>query len=713
MDLIGDAQRAGGGEDAAAGPLAHAGSVVLPTDSVWEEMCAEDHPLNRVGGLDELDEEDGFDLEACLAAAAVLANPAEDAVPEGWPEELARLLERQALTRRLDEVVRAVEDSPQVLGMLVEIAESFRTGMLEPPGAASSVPDMPPDTPQEALGQLAGLGRLRVMLGAIEDRLMLEAESRIIADRGHADAGSAVADLALARRTSREKTSRDLAAARRTARHLPRLLRAKAAGRLPEASASAIASTLGTESAATCALVDEVLSTDDYASIEGTGAVRVRARVREIIEENTSRSASIDRAIAAARGRYVKLTPIRDGMARITAVLPAVHGAQIHQTVQAVAESMRAAGSRIPIGAARADALVEAVNMFCDLATCRIDPEHDGFLRAAVHGIVDEDGLTDRPVIPPSVGSGLVPPPPPHVMSEDQARARYGPDEPGAEFVDPDEPLPVPELPARARRELDAMVARLHGDGRAQAETTLAAVRAAHQDAPIGAFGPLGAARGPDPLGPPPRLDPPRARAQGPRVMVTLIMNVTSLLAPEDGNELASLSGYGTLPAHHLSRMLTGEDSRLPDPGSAQEAGRRGADAIATAQLRRAFTHPASGEIQAVESTSRAFPAAVRDLALARQAISAAPYSNATANQVDHIRRAADGGPSTLANAQALDAAANYTKETGGWTTSVTGDPTTPTGSSVEWRNAYGLSVRIAAPRHHPPRPGRGAAPGG
>ncbi|MFC0673679.1 hypothetical protein [Brachybacterium hainanense] len=762
MDFVGDEQWTGGGEEASAGADA-------PTGPARGEGAPGDTSRDSRGDGSG----DGWGMGA-EASTAVRAGQEPLAVRE--------------LRARLDAVSSVLGSSKPVLGVLVELAEAFKASILQPPGAATSVLDAPADTPEQALGLLAALGRTRVMLGALEDQVMLEAESRIRAARAQRlDADSerpgndrsadhpVVADIALARRTSREKTSRDLAAARRMARHLPRLREAKRTGRLPEVSAAAIASSLGAEAAEVCERVDRILAEDDYASIEGAGSIRVKVRVREVIAQSTPRSVAIDRALRAVRDRYVKLTPMKDGMARLTAVLPAYQGAQIHQVVQAAAESARAAGARIPMGAARADALVEAVNTFCDLACYQPSEDDDTFVQAAMRGLVDQDGITLRPVIPTGYGittarrpgsgisdvrpvadappvvdvrPGLVPPPPRIIMREERARdlqlGCHGQE--GEEFLEePEEQVqkhglhrePSARAPAEAVRLLAippevtgpvrdrlaevlahlAQVARgatsAQGCGdrgieAVQAQAALAAVRAIHTAAPPGKFGALCSASGPDPTGPQPRLRPLRRRAHGPRVMVHVIATDSALLCPDERTELASLSGYGTLPAHGIRDVLMGEDPRFPGPASEREAQQRAVEAVATAELRRLFTYPASGQIQAVESSSRAFPVSLRELALTRQAISAAPYSNASANQVDHIRRSADGGPSILDNAQGLDAAANYTKEAGGWVTTVQGDPTSEAGTSVRWTNPWGFSIDIRAPRHHPPRPASG-----
>ena len=55
------------------------------------------------------------------------------------------------------------------------------------------------------------------------------------------------------------------------------------------------------------------------------------------------------------------MTPLADGMARLSAVLPGLDATAMMQTLEARAASQRAAGSRTPARALEADLLVEAV----------------------------------------------------------------------------------------------------------------------------------------------------------------------------------------------------------------------------------------------------------------------------------------------------------------------------------------------------------------
>src|SRR5690606_28335429 len=74
-----------------------------------------------------------------------------------------------------------------------------------------------------------------------------------------------------------------------------------------------------------------------------------------------------------------------------------------------------------------------------------------------------------------------------------------------------------------------------------------------------GAFGPLGRGKGPGLNGPPPRLRRPRRKPHGPRVEVSVIITDRALLGPDDSCETATLSGYGTLPAHVIRAELCGQ----------------------------------------------------------------------------------------------------------------------------------------------------------
>src|SRR5699024_11258987 len=72
------------------------------------------------------------------------------------------------------------------------------------------------------------------------------------------------------------------------------------------------------------------------------------------------------------------------------------------------------------------------------------------------------------------------------------------------------------------------------------------------------------------------------------------------------------------------------------------------------AELRRLYTHPRTGELVAVESRARAFPAALAKFIRWRDQVCRAPFCNAAIRQSDHIRPVAEGGHTCLRNGQGV-----------------------------------------------------------
>ncbi len=136
-------------------------------------------------------------------------------------------------------------------------------------------------------------------------------------------------------------------------------------------------------------------------------------------------------------------------------------------------------------------------------------------------------------------------------------------------------------------------------------------------------------------------------------VGVQLVMSERSLLGADDAP--ARLAGYGPVPAS-LARSLIRAD----------EASTR-----AEAWVRRLYTSPATGELVAMDSRRRAFPEGIRRYVVARDEVCRTPWCDAPIRHIDHVEGAADGGPTSEANAQGLCEACNYTKETPGWSSSV------------------------------------------
>jgi hypothetical protein len=153
-------------------------------------------------------------------------------------------------------------------------------------------------------------------------------------------------------------------------------------------------------------------------------------------------------------------------------------------------------------------------------------------------------------------------------------------------------------------------------------------------------------------------------------VEVHLVMTARALLAGAD--DPAHLCGYGPVPASLARQIISAPD----------DLARR-----ARVWVRRLFTSPVTGDLVAMESHRREFSGQLRRFLVMRDDVCRIPWCDAPIRHADHVRRAADGGPTAAHNGQGLCERCNQTKEVLGWAASASragpGAPvtvTTPTG---------------------------------
>ena len=110
--------------------------------------------------------------------------------------------------------------------------------------------------------------------------------------------------------------------------------------------------------------------------------------------------------------------------------------------------------------------------------------------------------------------------------------------------------------------------------------------------------------------------------------------------------------------------------------------------------VRRLYAAPATGDLVAMESKARIFPAALKRLIAARDRTCRSPWCDAPLRQYDHVVPAARGGPTSAANGQGLCERCNQTKESPGWS-----HGTIPASRhTVEVRTPAGETYRSTAP---------------
>lgn len=165
-------------------------------------------------------------------------------------------------------------------------------------------------------------------------------------------------------------------------------------------------------------------------------------------------------------------------------------------------------------------------------------------------------------------------------------------------------------------------------------------------------------------------------------VSVNIVISDRALLAGAD--DPAHLEGYGPIPAA-VARQLVRQ---------AEEAG--------VAAIRRLYARPGTGELVAMDSRARIFPAALSRFLRLRDQTCRTPWCDAPIRHSDHVEEAASGGPTSAANGQGLCAACNLAKQAFGWQARPRPGPR----HTVETRTPTGHRYRSTAPA--PPGSGTG-----
>jgi hypothetical protein len=177
-------------------------------------------------------------------------------------------------------------------------------------------------------------------------------------------------------------------------------------------------------------------------------------------------------------------------------------------------------------------------------------------------------------------------------------------------------------------------------------------------------------------------------------IEIQLVMTDRTLFQAD--SEPARLPGYGTVPAAWARRLLKDVGGAAPDTGGGRDSNASGTGPVSgpgeqafVTWLRRLYTAPGTGELVAMDSRARLFPAGHRRFIEARDHTCRTPYCDAPIRHLDHIVPWHNGGPTSLSNGAGLCEACNHTKETPGWSEQPRPGPgrhtlqlTTPTGHS-------------------------------
>ena len=146
--------------------------------------------------------------------------------------------------------------------------------------------------------------------------------------------------------------------------------------------------------------------------------------------------------------------------------------------------------------------------------------------------------------------------------------------------------------------------------------------------------------------------------AENVSVDVKLVMTDQTMFNHGPGaSEPAHVQGFGPIPAELARRLVRTAAAGLEDGVG-----------TATAWLKRLYTHPATGELVAMESRRRRFEGGLAEFLVVRDQVCRTPWCDAPVRHGDHVRPFGSGGETAADNGQGLCEACNLAKQATGWT---------------------------------------------
>ncbi|MEV7572008.1 HNH endonuclease [Pseudarthrobacter sp. NPDC089323] len=152
-------------------------------------------------------------------------------------------------------------------------------------------------------------------------------------------------------------------------------------------------------------------------------------------------------------------------------------------------------------------------------------------------------------------------------------------------------------------------------------------------------------------------------------------------------SEPARIPGYGIIPAETARTLLLDPERTGTEVHDRQDL---------ALWIRRLYTAPGTGELVAMDSRARLFPAGLKRFLQVRDDTCRTPYCDAPIRHHDHILSWANGGTTTAGNGQGLCEACNHTKETPGWSAKPL--PLPGLRHTVEMRTPTGHTYHSTAP---------------
>ncbi|MGW9402888.1 HNH endonuclease [Arthrobacter sp. NPDC055585] len=447
------------------------------------------------------------------------------------------------------------------------------------------------------------------------------------------------AQVALARRDSPHRGSRHLGFGKALVHEMPHTLKALSLGVLSEWRATLLVRETACLDVQDRHRVDELICADP-SSLEGVGDRKLIARIRSVTQAIDPAS-QVRRNAKAVADRYVSCRPAPDTMSYLTGLLPVAQGVAVYAALSRAADSLRATGDERGRGQIMADTLVERVTG--QTTADRVPVE--------VQLVITDRTLLSEILIPQSQAP------------QDQGSEPRAPH--GTDFI-PGSPR------ARGRT----------GDAGVTGSTGGPGAPRGHREAPA-YFPGYGIVPG--------------AWA---RELIRSALGISESRA-------AALPGAGRQPSppgEGPSGPPSEDASGLPNPRPASrttspDSGPEPQE-LSLVSLRRLYLDPVSGELTAMESKARAFPAGLARLIRTRDQTCRTPWCDAPIRHIDHIQPHAEGGPTSYTNGQGLCEACNHAKEAPGWIATAirSGRPGPPAKHTVRITTPTGHTYESTAP---------------
>ncbi len=503
----------------------------------------------------------------------------------------------------------------------------------------------------QLIDRIAGLERLKAGCAAAQARMtatFIDSQAADGAARKHRPDGirrSIAGQVGLARRDSPQAGRRHVGVATALVADMPHTLAALTRGELSERRARIVVEQLACLTPAGRREADQLLAPDLPGMGDRSAETRAAAVAYRLDPE-----AVMAKVRGAVKDRHVSLRPAPETMTRLSALLPVALGVAVYAALGRAADSTTASPGGDPRsrGQLMADALVSAVTGRTVTGCDAYGVPHYAPTPAAA---TDDDRTTTADATQGDDTADR------DSAAADDRTPRAGATTQGDDAADQDtadqDTAAATEQHAADACDTTAAAADLGAVPAGPANDCAPSA----SDAVAAATGTAAAATSTAgrastaPTAPSTGTAAAVARCTGGcGISINLVMTDRTLLDGDD--EPAHLTGFGPIPAALARALVIGA-----------------ADTTTCTFIRRLYTDPVTGRLDAMDTTRRLFPASAQRFLLARDQTCRTPWCDAPIRQYDHLQPHADGGPTTIINGRGACQACNLTKESPRWFT--------------------------------------------